>query len=107
MSLMDQKLGPRWLLSFTGMAAACVGACTLYLNSSLALIFAGIMFFAARDQAFGFGRHLEIYRFGELMRSEEVMRRKPALGGALTGACIGALLAGLLLAFWSFIRGPV
>src|SRR3989338_2434579 len=99
MSLMDQKLGLRWLLSFTGTAAACAGACTLYLNSSLALIFAGIMFFAARDQAFGFGRHLEIYRCGELMRSEEVVRRKPILGGALTGVCIVALLPPLLPPF--------
>ena len=107
MSLMGQKLSPRWLLSFIGTAVACAGVGTLYLGSNLALIFSGIMFFAAWDQAFGFGRHLEIYRCGELMRSEEVMRRKPILGGALTGVCIGALLAGLLLAFWSFIRGPV
>src|SRR3989344_828069 len=103
MSLKDQKLSTPSLLTFAGLAPDCGEKSTLELNSSLAFIFAGIMFFAARDQAFGFGRHLEIYRFGELMRSEEVMRRKPALGGALTGACIGALLAGLLLALWRFL----
>lgn len=100
MSFKGEALSPRWLLPFVAGAVLCCTPCIAFFPPVVAVAAAISAFLVAKEVAFGFSLPAVWGDIDGVAASAESIRTpEPVIGGALTGACLGALIAILWFMF--------